>query len=265
MKSNAADRSSRDTAFTLIELLVVIAIIAILAGMLIPALSKAKGKAKSVACTSNLHQMALAWHQYVLDNQDVMPPSMAPGAVGVQGNPGSWVLGNAQQDMDTTNIQRGVLYPCVGSSAIYRCPGDRSLVSGHPQLPRTRSYSMNWWLNSDRGDGNNPANLPEDKTKLSQLTAPTQIFVLADENENSINDGSLVVFSDKYASPDTWQDLPSDRHNQSCNLFYADAHAQPRRWNWPKLYKSHPQPIANSRDHDDLYWMKQASIPEIGK
>jgi prepilin-type processing-associated H-X9-DG protein len=124
---------------------------------------------------------------------------------------------------------------------------------------------MNWWLNGDH-NGTNPSNTPEDKTKLSQLTSSSQIFVLADENESSINDGSLVVFSDAYMQPtNRWQDLPSDRHNQSCNLCYADAHAAPHRWNWPKIYQSAPQTAANSQDHDDLYWMKSASIPDTGK
>src|SRR5881397_2470130 len=66
---------SRASAFTLLELLVVIASIAILAGLLLPALAKAKTKAQGIQCLNNQNQLSLSWIMYADDNADKIPPN----------------------------------------------------------------------------------------------------------------------------------------------------------------------------------------------
>ena len=133
-------------AFTLIELLVVIAIIAILAGMLLPALSKAKSKGQAIVCLNNLSQLQKAWLMYTDDNHDIMPLTRLDdgGPPHFRARPGSWVLGNAFVDVSPTNLQAGTLYPYAQAVGVYRCPSDRTKTNpqGGKRFDVNRSYTV---------------------------------------------------------------------------------------------------------------------------
>jgi prepilin-type processing-associated H-X9-DG protein/prepilin-type N-terminal cleavage/methylation domain-containing protein len=276
MNTKSMRRLNQRPAFTLVELLVVIAIIAVLAGMLLPALGKAKARGQSAVCLNNLHRLQLGWLMYAQSNDDWMPPNiLADDAPGYKADPGSWVVGNAWKDLTRSNIMTGVIYPDVGSVQVYRCPSDRSTVKNHPEQARWRSYSASLSLNTSAhtstaiGEINN---YPEMPRKLSALVAPgpSRIFVFIEEHEQFIDSGGIALGNPWWGSLKNglnagafWDDIPADRHNNGCNLSFVDGHVEPWRWKWKRLgTRPSAKPAvfspANSLDKADLLRLELA-------
>lgn len=157
---NKNHRTPTWSGFTLIELLIVIAIIAILAALLLPALAKAKEKARGIMCMSNTRQILLAWQVYAGDNGDLLAPNDFYSGGNVGGNVAfigagmgrspniNWVGGcmDSKGDIgESTNtmmlVQWAALGPYNPSAATYHCPSDMSAVTGFG--PNVRSVSMN--------------------------------------------------------------------------------------------------------------------------
>jgi len=199
----------RKNGFTLIELLVVIAIIAILAAMLLPALSKAKGSAQKIQCVNNIRQLGMSAKMYADENDDKFMPR----------------LGGAQ------NFWPAQLSNYIATPTFLRCPSDVSkpatFGAGDPNayISAPRSFIFNGFNDYFKKDLTDNSPLPQGAEMPESAIQQSSETILFGEKES--NSGHYWM---DYWQGDDYREVEQVRHNGSSNYAFDDGSARSLRF-----------------------------------
>ena len=208
-------KDSNEQIFTLIELLVVIAIIAILASMLLPALSKARDKAKQIKCSANLKQIGTQWNMYVQDYDDSFVPFSYSGL-------GRWYNVLNKYATSTTNgvpVTQAPEKPSTNS--IFCCPSNDILFTGSGPWVYAVGYAMNYYCG--QGTSGWVVTVP----KLSQVKNTSNKIIISDAGQTTYSGYPTIRDYVDPAGKNTSR-IGYTIHNGRSNMLFVDGHTAPQ-------------------------------------
>ena len=188
MKEKHTVKSNEKSIFTLIELLVVIAIIAILAGMLLPALSRARDTAKAISCKSNIKQINVALSFYLTDSKEFFPGASA------QGNYQNWNWNRLLVDYWKYITWKVMLDPSMTYSGQKVEPTVEKLQKG--DYFAYTSYGYNYMILGYKNaeayiNPRPPAGTAN--ARLKEIRHPSKLYVFMDAKTEGLQTGNCMV------------------------------------------------------------------------
>ncbi len=219
MKIGNRTETLKTGRFTLIELLIVISIIAILAGMLLPALNKAREKARAIHCIGNLKQINFGFAGYTVDYMDYMPPARFGGNSAT-----NWMWQLDPYIKNNYYTKEGN----IPQKSIWGCPTQRVWSGSSGRISygyNTALFGGNDYVHATSWQTDAYVTFP---FKINRITKPSRQVVVCDTQRGY---GSLANRSDgQYCLDDP--SYFSLRHSKRCNIGMMAGHVEPLDYRW---------------------------------